>query len=209
MRRLVLLFKLAFVTFLYGARFFSLGDKETVREWCRKMLKLMGVRVIVRGRVPYKPCVIVSNHKSYIDPLVLTSILPDYPVWVVKREVARWPFIGRGLRKYGAVFVDRANPRKAAMSVLRFFSGMGMKRSVAIFPEGTRGEVGKLKKGAFVLAKKLGFPLLPVRLWNTASILRPGLVIPNPGVVYVEIFDPIPPGKPVEEAMRITEDLLL
>lgn len=129
------------------------------------MCALHGLRTTVRGVVPNEPCILVANHISYFDPLIIGSQLPLTAV--AKQEVGSWPLVGELCKRLGALFVDREDGQSGARvlrEVLRRLEG-GV--SVLVFPEGTttRGDrVLPFKRGAFGVAKRAGVPIVPVAL---------------------------------------------
>ena len=141
-----------------------------------------GIRFeIVEGKeyLDTRPCVLIGNHQSELDVLLLGTIFPKYCSVTAKKSLARVPFLGWFMALSGTVFIDRAD-RKSAVKA---FEGAAeeMKRhrqSVFIFPEGTRSyasgpEMGAFKKGAFHLAVQAGMPVVPVvcaNYWGVLSV---------------------------------------
>ncbi len=113
------------------------GDLERhaawVRESSRRLLEILHLQVTVEGPLPGGGLV-VSNHLSYLDVLVLASQVPG--VFICKREVSRWPLLGPLLHKAGTIFVDRAHQRDTARLVADLRSRKN-DRPVLLFPEGT------------------------------------------------------------------------
>jgi 1-acyl-sn-glycerol-3-phosphate acyltransferase len=99
------------------------------------MLHHMGGRIQVHGEPARIPHMLVSNHLSYVDILVLLS----QGCWtiVAKAEIARWPLMGAIARSVGTVFIDRSK-RSNLARVNREIAGiLGSGRSILVFPEGT------------------------------------------------------------------------
>lgn len=105
------------------------------RRWAQGGLRLLGVRRRVTGAVPPGGFLLVSNHLSYLDVLVLSAELPVR--FVAKREVATWPVWGPLARWTGTLFIDRAHPRDARRVADAVGAALARGESVAIFPEGT------------------------------------------------------------------------
>lgn len=133
------------------------------KEWIGYILKGLGIQVSVTGDFPEGGGLIVSNHRSYIDPVVLLQDIPAVPV--AKKEVESWPIIGYGVRISGAVYVDRSSKesrfeaRKAIAAAIR--SGY----FIINYPEGTTHKEPQtipFKLGAFREAAAEGFPVYPV-----------------------------------------------
>ncbi|KAL8946150.1 MAG: hypothetical protein Q9222_007415, partial [Ikaeria aurantiellina] len=115
-----------------------------------------------------RPCVIVGNHQSELDVLLLARIWPPWCSVTAKKSLARMPFLGWFMALSGTVFIDRANNASAREA----FAGaakhmLEYRQSVFIFPEGTRSYarepvLGGFKKGAFHLAVQAQVDVVPV-----------------------------------------------
>ena len=70
-----------------------------VGAWARLVLGIIGMELVVRGRIPTAPAFVVSNHLSYVDVIVFRSILRC--VFVSKAEVRSWPVVGRAINTVG------------------------------------------------------------------------------------------------------------
>jgi 1-acyl-sn-glycerol-3-phosphate acyltransferase len=81
----------------------------TLQRTARAVLAALGVRHAMRGRVPQRRALIVANHVSWLDVLVLLAYAPCR--LIAKHEVRDWPVIGRLAVAAGAVFIDRSRPR--------------------------------------------------------------------------------------------------
>lgn len=135
------------------------------RRWARTLLKRVGVRMEREGAAPDFPCVVVSNHRSYLDPILMLCDVDGYPV--AKAELSEWPLIGKGAKMAGILYLHRDHSGSRA-STLRLMEGKVREGfPVIIFPEGTTsGLSGTLpfKKGVFQLAAKSNIPVVPVAL---------------------------------------------
>lgn len=136
------------------------------QRWTRDyLLPALGVRVFSTGTPPDFPCIVMSNHRSYLDPAILCSHIIGYPV--SKAEVSKWPLLGAGARLTGILFLKREshNSRKHTLNAIEAKVKEGF--PVILFPEGTTHQLphtSPLKRGAFQLAADHGFPIVPVTL---------------------------------------------
>jgi len=140
---------------------------------------------------------IVSNHASYLDILVLMAALPFDFSFVAKREAASWPFVGTFIRRCGYLTVDRENARGAVQDSRRIEERVLGGTPVHVFPEGPVSHASGLRPfpgGAFQLAADTGSPLLPVPLRGTRQVLRDGRLLPSPAPLGVVISPAIQPG---------------
>lgn len=186
--------------------------RALVKRACGWVLRLSGIRVFVsgRGRLPRTgPGVVVVNHASYLDPMVLSAVLPPTYAFVVKRDVAGG-FVPRlFLRALGAVSVERFDPSRGTRDVARLERTVREGGRVVIFPEGTFGRAPGLRSfrmGAFVVAVRAGAPVVPVALRGTRSILRDVEWFPRRGKVEVEVMEPVvPDGGDWAAAIRLRD----
>ncbi|KAI4143171.1 MAG: hypothetical protein L6R39_004685, partial [Caloplaca ligustica] len=139
-----------------------LAQHLTARAFNFLMALTTNVRFVIVSGESYlsasRPCVIVGNHQSELDVLLLARIFPPYCSVTAKASLRRIPVLGWFMALSGTVFIDRGNSTSARAA----FSGavqemLEHRQSVFIFPEGTRSyargpELGMFKKGAFHLA---------------------------------------------------------
>ena len=136
-----------------------------VRDWYRRVLDGIGVRVTVRGEWADGPCLVVGNHVSWLDILVLGSALPI--VFLSKSEIGRWPVISRLARAGGTLFIARGRIGAARRSIDEIRRALGRGQSVLVFPEGTTGDgrrVGRFYSRLFAAAIESGSRVQPVAL---------------------------------------------
>jgi 1-acyl-sn-glycerol-3-phosphate acyltransferase len=106
-------------------------------------LFLLGIKVSVRGApAPERPLLLVANHSSWIDILVLSSITPLK--FIAKSEIAGWPLFGLFAKLQRSVFVDRSK-RQATIEVNReIASRLAEGDPVVLFGEGTSGDGNRI-----------------------------------------------------------------
>ena len=161
---------------------------------------LLGIYTRVEGTVPEGPHLVAVKHQSMFETLEVAR-LTGLPIVVYKKELSRIPLFGEVTRAYGVIAVER----EAGAKALRHLVAEGRRaaadrRSVIIYPEGTRVAVGTtppLQSGFAGLYRALGMPVLPVaidsgRLWTRGFVKKPG-------TIHIVIGEPIPPGLKREE----------
>lgn len=159
----------------------------------RGFFLVVGIRMnlLDTHHLPAGPCVVVANHASYLDGVVLKGALPARFSFVIKKEVSRLPVAGLLLRRIGSEFVDRFNRHAGGMDARRLIKAADSGQALAFFPEGTiiaRPGVGKFHSGAFVIAARAGLPVVPVVIRGTRHILPGGRVLPRPGRIEVQVL---------------------
>jgi 1-acyl-sn-glycerol-3-phosphate acyltransferase len=166
----------------------------------RTLAFMTGTSLSIEGREHLLPenqaCVLVVNHASYLDGAVLVAALPRELVFVAKEALAPQFVAGTFLRRLGAAFVERFDPRRGLADLKRITQLAASGGAVVFFAEGTFGAAPGLRPfhmGAFVTAMETQLPLLPVAVTGTRGILRSGSWYPHRGHLTVSIGPPIVP----------------
>ncbi|MGC3980918.1 MAG: lysophospholipid acyltransferase family protein [Steroidobacteraceae bacterium] len=159
----------------------------------RAVLAVTGIRfeILNPQLLPKEPCVVVANHCSYLDGLLMKAALPARFSFVIKKEMVKVPLAGLLLKRIGSLFVDRANRHASGMDARRIMREAVEGKSLVFFPEGTftsRVGLQAFHLGAFATAQRASLPVVPVAIHGTRRILRPGSPWPRPGVVEVEVL---------------------
>ncbi|MCS6948740.1 MAG: 1-acyl-sn-glycerol-3-phosphate acyltransferase, partial [Steroidobacteraceae bacterium] len=163
----------------------------------RLVLQLLGMPLRVRGleQLPPGPCVVVANHASYLDGLVMKAALPARFSFVIKREMDRVPLAGLLLRRIGSEFVERFDRHKGASDARRLLRSAHGGESLVFFPEGTfsrRPGLLKFHTGAFAIAARAGTPVVPCVIRGTRHALPSNRLLPLWGPIEVELLAPLP-----------------
>ncbi len=204
-----------YAPFILGAIVLPLRPRfYVVTQWTRFTLWWLEVtcnlkyRVEGRENIPPGPAIILAKHQSAWETLVFQRIFPPQ-TWVLKRSLLLIPIGGWGLAVLRAVAIDRTAGRKALQQVVEQGTDR-LKRGlwIVIFPEGTRmapGVHGKYNIGGAMLAKKSGYPVVPVA-HNAGEFWRRNSIIKHPGVISVVIGPTIDPqGKDTGEINTLVE----
>lgn len=184
-------------------------NRRLIRAVAKLFLLLTATRMQVRGleQLPQDAHVLVANHSSYIDGIVLTAVLPPTYRFVAKREFLD-QFISRTfLRHIGAEFVERFEARRSAEDARRLALAAQAGLSFVFFPEGTFSrQVGLLPfhMGAFLTAADAGLTVAPLAIRGTRSILRNGQWFPRRGTVRITIGAALQPeGRGWDAALKL------
>ncbi len=108
-----------------------------LHRWSRFACRVLGIRIRTHGSMPSSG-LLVSNHLSYLDIVVLSSIRPC--VFVAKRDVARWPLFGWLAHAAGTIFVDRERRFSSPKVVNGIRDAIAGGSVVVLFPEGTSSD---------------------------------------------------------------------
>ncbi len=157
---------------------------------------MCGIRLELQGR-EYLPrggaALIASQHQSTFDTLIWLTLLPRC-CYVLKSELRRIPLFGAMIAPAGMIVVDRKAGAAALRHLMREAERAAREqRQIVIFPEGTRGEPGRvlpLQPGVAAMAARTRLPVIPV---VTDSGLRWGrrAFRKRPGTIHVRLLPPI------------------
>lgn len=170
--------------------------------WARRSAWGLGIRCELVGgdKLAAAPqCVLVANHLSLLDVLILGGFLNRDYRWVAKEGVFKVPIMGQHMRLAGHIPVYRTEPEKNRSLPVRIHEACRQGASLFFFPEGTRSPDGALQNfriGAFRTAVDEGLPVLPIVLRGTDKLLKKGakdLSIDRDRVVTVEVLDLVYP----------------
>ena len=180
------------------------------RLWAVLVVRVNPVwRVRVEGRLPPGPCVVVANHESMLDVLLL-SMLPREMKWMAKESLFRLPWVGWMLRLAGDIAVRRGDREGGARALQEARGWLQRGVPVMVFPEGTRSRTAELlpfKPGAFQLAIELGLPVVPVALAGTAAGMPQGGIWVRPARPAARVLEPLPvAGLAVADAPRLAAE---
>lgn len=161
--------------------------------------RLMGITVTIKNEefLRTRPSVVISNHQSALDILVLGRLFQTGCTVTAKKAIKYIPFLGWFMIALKTFFLDRSKGEKAR-KVLEsaLISLKTSKRSIFMFPEGTRSASKKLemlpfKKGAFYLAQQGGIPVVPVAVSNYSTIFHAQSRTFNRGEIIIEVLPPL------------------
>lgn len=172
---------------------------HAVRALARCGLALAGIKVVVSGldRVPQGNAMLVFNHCSYMDIVVLAALLPGEPLYVAKRELVGQVFAGSLLRRLGVLFVERYDLTGRLADTEAVVAGARQGRNIVFFPEGTftrRSGLSAFYLGAFKIAAEAQLPIIPGIIRGTRTILRSDQWFPRRAPVSVDLAEPVQPS---------------
>ncbi|CAN7616399.1 lysophospholipid acyltransferase family protein [Phenylobacterium sp. LjRoot225] len=171
------------------------------------LLRICGVRVVVRGRehIPTGAALVAPKHQCMFDVFAQFSVLPA-SAFVMKQELKWIPWFGWYAQRVGNIAVDRGGHSAALKKLVREAKALfAHGRQVVIFPEGTRttpGQAGDYKPGIAALYREIDVPVHPMATNSGVHWPAKGFRI-KPGVIVFEYLEPIPPGLKRAEFMRI------
>jgi 1-acyl-sn-glycerol-3-phosphate acyltransferase len=126
---------LLIVTVLFP-RLSDMQRQQHIGRWSRRVLRAMGVTLRAQGRLAPGAKMLVVNHVSWLDVMVLHALCPQAR-FVAKSEVQHWPLMGRLVASAQTFFVERTRPQQARQTVAAITAALRTGATVVVFPEGT------------------------------------------------------------------------
>jgi 1-acyl-sn-glycerol-3-phosphate acyltransferase len=178
----------------------------------RAFVAASGVPVRVTGVAnfpPNGPIIVVVNHASYVDAIVLMAVLPERCNFVAKQELARNVLARLLLGRLGTRFVERLDVEASVAAAHELIALAKRGESFAFFAEGTFTREPGLRPfhmGAFVAAATVGTPVVPVAIRGTRSVLRDGQWFPNRALIQIIVSAALlPSGHDWAAAVRLRD----
>lgn len=191
-----------------------------VKRACSQLLWLLSIRVDMseadrRALAEDTGSVIVINHRSHLDGFLLMDAIPDQKwfTFAAKKELFDAALLRTGFTGAGLVEIDRSSGKVAMETLSAAVRDMPARRSVVLFPEGTRARtdtLGEFKAGAVVVARETGRTIRPIVIHRSERLLPRGRFFPKSGVLRVEALPPFVcnPDIPVDEDVtRLRESM--
>jgi 1-acyl-sn-glycerol-3-phosphate acyltransferase len=177
---------------------------DPARAWhragtvARALFRLAAVPLHVRGveQLPSEACVLVSNHASYLDGVILVAALPRTFAFVAKRELQQHVLLGLPLQRLGVEFVERFELQRSVADAGRLADAARRGKSLLVFPEGTfveRPGLLPFHLGAFLAAARAAVPVVPVAVRGARRLLPGGRWWPQRATIDVDIGGPMAP----------------
>jgi 1-acyl-sn-glycerol-3-phosphate acyltransferase len=174
------------------------ADRATKR-WSRLALTLCGLRPRVTGLANLnglRSGILLANHASYIDPIVLMAAIPAEFRFIAKRALADYPLIGTVIRKAEHSTIDKSRMLERLAGAEELARRLHAGELLLLFPEGTFVRSPGLlpfRLGAFRAAVDAGRPIVPVAIRGTRDVLPDGTWLLRHGTIDVTIGAPHQP----------------
>ncbi|MBS3809669.1 MAG: 1-acyl-sn-glycerol-3-phosphate acyltransferase [Desulfobacterales bacterium] len=226
-------FVLFFSPFYAAALFFSKDRRIAFQKINHRFFKVFlwllraivpGLTIEVDERIPgLRSCVVVSNHRSYLDPVIFIGSL-EKQTTIVKSDFFRVPVLGRVIKTAGYIPSEASSDLSSLMVeridwMPEYMAGGGV---VFVFPEGTRNRgkgLNPFNIGAFKIARRCNAPIEVVCITNTERLFAPGRFLFNTcvenridvrwiGSIVPNDSGHFPVGRLMEESRQMMEKYL-
>lgn len=178
------------------------------RIYCRGQVALSGAswRAVVDPAVdPEQPYMFMQNHVNLLDHVSMYNATPHFKQGLELEDHFKIPVYGWFMKSRGTIPVRRGSQGQTKEIMAHMRGEMEQGNSILAFPEGTRtltGQVGKLRKGVFYIARDLGIPIVPTTVVGMYDVLRKGSMIMRAGKQVVVYCD-----APIETAGRTDREM--
>jgi len=157
---------LLLISLIYKSKEKKLERGILLRRFIIRLLHpVLGSKITVYGKEPLEPGLVVSNHRSYFDPMVILKDILASPIG--KKEVESWPLIGSVTKTTGVIFVNRESKTSREQTLKEVSEVLENGFSIFNTPEGTthiKPTTITFKPGTFIIAAQLGVPVMPVAI---------------------------------------------
>ena len=171
---------------------------KVIKAWMTFQMFVLGIKLETEGKLDESCEMIIMNHQSLLDIIVMEYIHSKDLAWVAKKEITDLFFFGHIIKAPRMISIDRENKAGIITLLKETKDRLDKGRPIAMFPEGTRSD-GKsmldFKAGAKMVANKYGLKVQPIVLFNTRNIVDSKRLLANPGVVKVVYLEPVQADK--------------
>ncbi|SPH21689.1 1-acyl-sn-glycerol-3-phosphate acyltransferase [Ascidiaceihabitans donghaensis] len=194
---------------------------RTVKRACSRLLNLLSIKVAITqaekdALAADENSVIVINHRSHLDGFTLMDAVPDakWFTFAAKKELCDAKLLSTGFKGAGLVEIDRRSGKVAMDTLSEAVGTMPPRRSVVLFPEGTRTKtqsLGEFKAGAVLVARETGRTIRPILILNSDRLLPKGRFFPLSGTVTLKVLPPFhcdPNATPDDDVARLRAQMM-
>lgn len=179
------------IVFMY---IFRTKNRKVRQIWARMQKYLMGYKIIVKGEIDENANILLINHQSLLDVVVLDELHPRDICWIAKEELGRIPLFGHIMIAPRMITVQREDKRSLMKLIKDVKDRLEHKRVIAIFPEGTRSNGDKLlkfKKGAKILSEKFDLIVQPIVVNGSRKVFDSKKMTASSGEIIVNFLPSI------------------
>ncbi|HEC1783070.1 TPA: 1-acyl-sn-glycerol-3-phosphate acyltransferase [Campylobacter lari] len=161
------------------------------KVWSKLQKYIINYKIQTQGSIHPQANLLLINHQSLLDIVVLEDLCPKNISWIAKKELGELPVFKTLIKKPKIICIDRS-PKGLVKLLKEAKERLKEDRILAIFPEGTRSKTQKLLKfkvGAKILSEKLNLKVQPVVIVDSAKILDTQKFSAKSGILKVVFLD--------------------
>lgn len=171
---------------------------KVIKTWMKFQMWALGIKLETQGELDESCDLVIMNHQSLLDIIVMEYIHNRDLAWVAKKEISDLFFFGHIIKAPRMISIDRENKAGLINLLKEARDRLDKGRPIAMFPEGTRSN-GKgllsFKPGAKMIANKFSLKVQPVIILNTLNIVDSKRLKAKPGIVKVIYLDSVQADK--------------
>ncbi|QDF27854.1 lysophospholipid acyltransferase family protein [Halarcobacter anaerophilus] len=183
---------------------------KVIKGWMKIQMFLLGIKLEQEGKLDTTCDMVILNHQSLLDIIVMEYIHPRNLAWIAKKEITDLVFFGHIIKAPRMISVDREDKAGIIALLKDCKDRLSKGRPIAMFPEGTRStgkKMLKFKPGAKMIANKFNLKVQPAIIINTKNILDSKSLKQTPGRVKVIYLDPVQADKKSDWFEKLEEDM--
>lgn len=169
-----------------------------IKAWMKLQMFFLGIKLEEVGKMDESCDMVIMNHQSLLDIIVIEHIHNRHLAWVGKKEITDLFFFGHIMKAPKMITINREDKTGLVKLIKEAKDRLSHGRPIAMFPEGTRGDGKKMlrfKPGAAMIANKLKLKVQPLIILNSRQILDSKKLEAKPGIVKVIYLEPVQADK--------------
>ena len=189
---------------------FKNNTHKVIKVWMHFQMFVLGIKLQTEGKLDESCDMILMNHQSLLDIIVMEYIHSRDLAWVAKKEITDLFFFGHIIKAPRMISIDRENKAGIINLLKEAKDRLDKGRPIAMFPEGTRSDGKQMlsfRPGAKILANRYNLRVQPIILFNTRNIVDSKKVLASPGIVKVIYLDPVQADKNTDWFEKIEEKM--
>ena len=183
---------------------------KVIKVWMHFQMFVLGIKLQTEGKLDESCDMILMNHQSLLDIIVMEYIHSRDLAWVAKKEITDLFFFGHIIKAPRMISIDRENKAGIINLLKEAKDRLDKGRPIAMFPEGTRSDGKQMlsfRPGAKILANRYNLRVQPIILFNTRNIVDSKKVLASPGIVKVVYLEPVQADKNTDWFEKIEEKM--
>lgn len=183
---------------------------KVIKVWMHFQMFVLGIKLQTEGKLDESCDMILMNHQSLLDIIVMEYIHSRDLAWVAKKEITDLFFFGHIIKAPRMISIDRENKAGIINLLKEAKDRLDKGRPIAMFPEGTRSDGKQMlsfRPGAKILANRYNLRVQPIILFNTRNIVDSKKVLASPGIVKVIYLEPVQADKNTDWFEKIEEKM--